>query len=138
MGQEKEKKKRNAQQSYSWELKKQVVAECLHSGASKASILRKHNIHFAGAFNLWCRQLGYEDFSSKKPSFVSLNRTGLKRNFSEDTGDGRQDEASLKKRIKELERQLEDEKFRSEAYNMMIDIAEKELKISIRKKTNTK
>jgi hypothetical protein len=44
----------------------------------------------------------------------------------------------LQKRILDLERQLEDEKLRSEAYARMIEKAEKELKISITKKTGTK
>ena len=44
----------------------------------------------------------------------------------------------LQKRILELERQLEDEKLRSEAYARMIEKAERELKISIRKKIGTK
>ena len=47
-------------------------------------------------------------------------------------------EATLLARIKELERQLEDEQLRSDAFNRMIDIAEKELQIPIRKKSNTK
>jgi len=135
---QKEKKKRHPQQKYSREFKQLVIEEYLHSGGTKASILRKHNIHFAGALQLWARQLGYEDFFSKKPYFVNLNRIDLKKRFSEKVNEGPQDEAALKKRITELERQLEDEKFRSEAYNMMIDIAEKELKVSIRKKHNTK
>lgn len=41
-------------------------------------------------------------------------------------------------RIKELERLLEDEQLRSEAYRRMIDIAEKEYHVPIRKKPNTK
>ena len=44
----------------------------------------------------------------------------------------------LIKRIKELERQLEDEKIRAEGYSKMIDIAEGQLNISIRKKSTTK
>jgi len=47
-------------------------------------------------------------------------------------------EATLLTRIKELECQLEDEQLRSEAYNRMIDIAERNLNIPIRKKSNTK
>lgn len=47
-------------------------------------------------------------------------------------------EAALLARIKQLERQLEDEQLRSEAYNRMIDIAERNLNIPIRKKSNTK
>jgi hypothetical protein len=48
------------------------------------------------------------------------------------------DREALKKRIKELERLLEDERLKSEAYNRMIELTEKELKISIRKKANTR
>jgi hypothetical protein len=44
----------------------------------------------------------------------------------------------LQKRIQELEHQLQDEKLRSEAYARIIDKAEKELKVSIKKKLNTK
>ena len=44
----------------------------------------------------------------------------------------------LQKKIKELEKKLLDEQLRSEAYSRMIEKAEQEFKISIRKKTNTK
>jgi len=44
----------------------------------------------------------------------------------------------LQKRIQELEQQLQDEKLRSEAYLRIIDKAEKELKIPIKKKLSTK
>ena len=41
-------------------------------------------------------------------------------------------------RIKQLERELEDERLLKEMYARMIEIAEQEHKISIRKKTNTR
>jgi hypothetical protein len=44
----------------------------------------------------------------------------------------------LQKRVHALEQQLQDEKLRVEAYSRMIDMAEKELKVSIKKKLNTK
>ena len=44
----------------------------------------------------------------------------------------------LKKRIFELERQLKDAELKAIAYSTMVDIAEKEFKIPIRKKLNTK
>jgi len=44
----------------------------------------------------------------------------------------------LERRIQELEDQLLDSQLKEEAYRRMIDIAEKDLKISIRKKPNTK
>jgi transposase-like protein len=44
----------------------------------------------------------------------------------------------LQAKIERLERQLEDEQLRSEAYQRIIDIAEKEFDIPIRKKPSTK
>ena len=47
-------------------------------------------------------------------------------------------EEEQSQRIKELEKALEYEKLRSLAYSTMIDIAEKEFNIPIRKKPGTK
>ena len=47
-------------------------------------------------------------------------------------------ERELESKIKELEKLLEHEKLRTTALNTMIDIAERELKISIRKKSGAK
>jgi transposase-like protein len=44
----------------------------------------------------------------------------------------------LKKRILELERQLKEAELKAIAFSTMVDIAEKEFKIPIRKKYNTK
>ena len=44
----------------------------------------------------------------------------------------------LLKRIKQLERQLEDAQIRAEGYSRMIDLAEEHLKVKIRKNSNTK
>jgi len=54
------------------------------------------------------------------------------------TSTGNEDTFLLHKKIDELQRQLEDEKLRSEAYQRMIEKAEKELNISIRKKPYTR
>jgi len=44
----------------------------------------------------------------------------------------------LKKRITELEQQLKDAEMKAIAYSTMVDIAEKEFNIPIKKKFNTK
>lgn len=44
----------------------------------------------------------------------------------------------LKKRIVDLEKQLKDAELKAIAFSTMVDIAEKEFKIPIRKKFNTK
>jgi hypothetical protein len=47
-------------------------------------------------------------------------------------------ERELESKVKQLEQQLEHEKFRTLALNTMIDIAERDLKIVIRKKSGAK
>jgi transposase len=44
----------------------------------------------------------------------------------------------MQEKIKELEKALVNSELRATAYETMIEIAEKELKINIRKKSNTK
>ena len=44
----------------------------------------------------------------------------------------------LKKRIDELEKKLKDVEMKAIAYSTMVDVAEKEFNIPIRKKYNTK
>ncbi|MYY46394.1 hypothetical protein EH153_00180 [Elizabethkingia anophelis] len=48
------------------------------------------------------------------------------------------DNLQMKQKIAELERALINSELRCTAYETMIEIAEKELKISIKKKSNTK
>jgi BMFP domain-containing protein YqiC len=50
----------------------------------------------------------------------------------------RADNKELEKRIKELEKQLEKARMKNIALNTLIDVAETELKIPIRKKPGTK
>jgi transposase len=134
---QKEKKERHANQHYSLEFKRQVIEEYLATGCSKESLLRKYHIFFSGAIQLWMRQLGYDDIYGKKAKFGILDKVLKTENSGQDHKEP-EDEASLKKRIKQLERQLEDEKFRSEMYDRMINLAEKQFKITIRKKPSTK
>ena len=44
----------------------------------------------------------------------------------------------LRKRVEELEKELKDAQMKAIAFSTMVELAEKELNISIRKKLNTK
>lgn len=120
-------------QQYDESFKRMVIEEYLSSRCGKMELLRKYNIHFKSAINTWMKRLGYEDihrsqklkFDETLPLTVSM-------------GTKSQDTRELQRRIQELEQQLCDEKLRSEAYLRMIDKAEKELKVSIKKKPSTK
>lgn len=120
-------------QVYSEDFKRQVIEEYLAGGIAVRAILRKYKIGGQGTLYRWMEKMGYTELSSQpKPKFATITSAVLsKKNDSANQND-------LAKRIKELERQLEDEKLRSEAYARIIEKAEKELKIPIRKKPNTK
>lgn len=113
--------------------KRMVIEEYLATKCDKMELLRKYNIHFKSAIQTWMRKLGYEDIHrSQRVKFdISLPLTLPMSTKSENIRE-------LQKRIQELEQQLQDEKLRSEAYSRIIDKAEKELKISVKKKPNTK
>src|ERR1700751_975653 len=122
------------QRHYDREFKRKVIEEYLTTGCTKMFLLRKYNIQFKSAIQTWMRTLGYNDPGShpQKFKFGQIIFTSLAKEKQNTKP------TELQKRVLELERQLEDEKLRSEAYARMIEKAEKELKISIRKKTGTK
>jgi len=123
--------------------KHQIIQEVLSSGSTKRSIWKKYTGRDQehGMILAWMRQFGYN-------SSISLSRSGYDTNFEQMTKrmaktDSITDQENfenlrLKKRIDELEKQLKDAELKAIAFSTMIDIAEKELKIPIRKKYNTK
>ena len=129
----KEKQNKRVQQ-YSEPFKRNVCEEYLSTGQSKMSLLKKYDIRMKSGIQKWMRQLGYEDIHQKAGYLNSPISTLAKK--TTDTSATTTD--FLEKRVKELERLLEDEQLRSEAYSRIIDIAEKEFHIPIRKKPNTK
>lgn len=122
------------QPNYSKQFKRKVIEEYLAAGCTKMSLIRKHNIQFKSAIQTWMRTLGYIDPSPSKQrpklKFGQLIITSLPKK--------KKPETELEKKVRELERQLEDEKLRCEAYARIIEKAEKEFKIPITKKPNTR
>jgi transposase-like protein len=118
---------------FSESFKRQVIEEYLSGMTTQAALQRKYDIRGKCAILNWRRQLGYykavtEDVANLGGSIAfTVTKKKEVKSLSE-----------LQQRIKELERQLEDEKLRAEAYCRIIDKAEKELKIPIRKKPDTK
>ena len=92
-----------------------------------------------GQLMRWMRKLGYvKEIKHKKFKFVAKLQS-MPRKAKEDPPDSESFEnLQLKKRIAELEKQLRDAEMKAIAYSTMVDIAEKEFNIPIRKKLNTK
>jgi transposase len=124
------------QPHYDRAFKTKVIEEYLATGCTKIFLLRKYNIQFKSAIQTWMRVLGYSDSSGpvQKLRFGEIILTSLPKKANNAATNG----TTLQNKINELQRQLEEEKLRSEAYARIIDKAEKELKIPIRKKFATR
>ena len=126
--------------SIGWEEREAMVKEYLSGNYTKVEVWNRYTGQDEehGQLLRWMCTLGY--ISNKKP----INRS-KKFLFSQeqkayllDTDNHEKDPVELQRRIRELERQLEIAKLKAEGYELMIEIAEKELKIPIRKKSGTK
>ena len=124
------------QPHYDRSFKTKVIEEYLATGCSKVSLLSKYNIQFKSAIQTWMRVMGYREAGERaqEVTFGTLTLTSLSKKKKVSTPAG----TPLEQELARLQRLLEDEKLRSEAYARMIDKAEKELKISIRKKFATR
>ncbi len=117
-----------------------MIKEYLSGNSSKREIWKKYTGQSVehGKILDWMRKLGYSDKIGnpvKRPlnsGFTKEEQPVLA------TSEDPQDPRDLEKRIKELERQLENAQLKAEGYELMLEIAEKELKIPIRKKSGTK
>jgi transposase len=124
--------------------KHQVIREFLSSGLSKREIWQKHTggADEHGHLLRWMRELGYDvDTRKRMPNIVpNLHAMSRKQKVGKSTGDQADsfEALQLKKRIAELEKQLKDAELKAIAFSTMVDIAEKEFNIPIRKKLNTK
>jgi transposase-like protein len=106
---------------YSDSFKREVIREIESGLLSKAEARRKYDIPGMSTIIGWIRK-----FDGKTTDYRRI--MDYKKS----------DKEALIKRIRELERKLEDEQIRSEGLSKMIDIAEEHLKITIRKKSATK
>ena len=107
--------------NYSESLKREVVFQVQSGQLTQSEANRKYGISGHSSILNWIRK-----FEESDPLIHSLM------DYS------KSDKKDLIKRIKELERKLEDEQIRSFGYSKMIDIAEERLKVPIRKKPDTK
>lgn len=111
------------------EFKLMVVQDYLSNGISKEALKRKYN--FTGCNNIyrWMSKFG---LSKPSEDQIKLHRFMTKEQQKSTL------EQSLELRIKSLEDDLKREQFRTKALSTMIDIAERELKVDIRKKSGAK
>jgi len=111
------------------ELKLQVVQEYLETDLSQVELQKKYGIKGNASILNWMRKFGLQE--------PNENLIEIRHAMSKET-EKTSHERELENKVKELEKLLEHERLRTTALNTMIDIAERELKISIRKKSGAK
>ncbi len=114
------------QNQYTEEFKRQVCNDFLTGDLSRRQVEIKYKLGNS-RLTYWLKEFGYD---VKKTSFVVFPTMV---NFIKDEQVNQEDNSS-----KELKKQLEDALLLAESYKKMIELAEQELKINIRKKSNTK
>ena len=122
---------------YTVEERHKIIQEALRGEETRQSIWEKYTGEKAerGRILRWMRALGYET-ATKIPNIV-LNNRSMAKNVK-DQREENFENLQLKKRISELEKQLKEAELKAIAFSTMVDVAEKEFKIPIRKKFNTK
>lgn len=127
------------------EEKHKIIQELISTQSTKAEIWEKYTGEEEehGQLLRWMKALGYNTgIKTRRPNIVSNLYPMAQKKINPPKADNTDDESfenlQLKKRITELERQLKDAELKAIAFSTMVDIAEKEFKIPIRKKLNTK
>ena len=118
---------------YSEEFKLSVIRDYFSSGISQATCARKYDLCNSSQLRSWLRRYRNEE------KVVSLQPEPDEDDMSNRSKDSYKDEnAQLKKRIKELERALEFSRLETLARDLMIDKAEEYFDVPIRKKSGAK
>jgi len=120
--------------------KRFIIEDFLQNGGSKQSIWEKYGGYGEehGRILRWMRQIGYiadpnrkdANFASQKDPMNHLKKMKETYSYFE--------YAKLQKRIEDLEKQLCESELQAITYQTMVEVAERELNISIKKKFNTK
>jgi transposase-like protein len=117
------------------ELKRKIIAEYLDGNVSKQAIQDKYNIKADSAITRWMRNFGIVDPFAKTPYLGFVKEHHLKK---KEPTELELTNKALQKKIRDLEARLSQEQLRAEMYARAIELAEKELKTPILKKSNTK
>lgn len=117
-----------------------IIEELLSSRCTRQSLWEKYTGEKEehGYLLRWMRALGYDVAIKTRKSKLASDFTEMPKKIKRDIESEEFENLQLKKRIAELEKQLKDAEMKAIAFSTMVDIAEKEFKIPIRKKLNTK
>jgi transposase-like protein len=111
------------------EVQFQIIQEYLNTSATQKELKEKYNFRGNNNINNWMLKFGLSKLSEEQ---IELHQAMAKETQKTSL------EQELELKIKKLEEDLKKEQFRTKALNTMIDIAEREMKVDIRKKPGAK
>lgn len=118
-----------------------IIKELLETKCTKQQIWQKYTgfEEEHGQLLRWMKKLGYNTgVVTRRPNIVSKSFRVAKKRLKPQKIEEDFEKLQLQKRITDLEKQLKEAELKAIAFSTMVDIAEKEFKIPIRKKLNTK
>jgi len=122
--------------------KHHIIQELLASRRTKQDIWQEYTGESEehGQLLAWMRKLGYNTNFKKQPYLVSNSQKMVQKQTKKNISlvEESFELLQLKKRNLELEKQLKEAELKAVAFSTMVDLAEKEFKIPIRKKFNSK
>jgi transposase-like protein len=122
---------------YSLELKHQICKEHIENGLSLRDCVEKYNLSSHSLVHDWLRKLGYITGLNRRTRSAYIGIENFK-SLPDKSPKKTHSLTQEQQQIELLKKELEDAKLLAEGYRRMIEIAEQELKIPIRKKPNTK
>ena len=128
--------KRRNYDRFSEKEKRAIIEDYLQSGLTKREIWEKYTGRSEdhGSILYWMYKYGYHSVTDKKSVTFVPQKNSMKK--QEPVPDF--EYLRLQKRITELENRLQESEMKSIAFQTMIELAEREFNIDIKKKFNTK
>jgi len=125
---------------FSEQEKRMIIEDYLQSGLTKREIWNKYTGQSSdhGLILYWMYKYGYFSEYKEKAITFAPKKQMVRTKSPQQEPNLDFETLQLKKRISELEKQLQESEMKSIAWQTMIDIAEREFNISIKKKYNTK
>ncbi|MDR0206995.1 MAG: hypothetical protein LBI45_07045 [Bacteroidales bacterium] len=120
--------------------KRTIIEDYLQSGLTKREIWEKYTGRSDehGLILYWMYKYGYISNTNKNSVTFVCQQSTMDKQTSRQGLDSDFEYLQLQRRISELEKQLQASEMKSIAYQTMIEIAEREFNIPIKKKYNTK
>ncbi|MBK9543386.1 MAG: hypothetical protein IPO49_13950 [Bacteroidetes bacterium] len=122
------------------EEKHKIINDLISTGCTKTEVWKKYTGEEQehGQILRWMKELGYDSgVLARSPNIVSnlypMAKKKIKHDKSVKTEGDSFENMQLKRRIAELEKQLKDAELKAIAFSTMVDIAEREFNIPIRK-----